>query len=260
MDRQEELETRLQLCKLSLAQHVKRGRAAEAAVQAAAADTAAGELRSLLSSDEYRSAMARARALLSHLPELALRFPALDPIQLQGTSAQGLQVREMAEYSDVTEVAGAGRHQMLRARRPVGLGDSAGLSESAGTAAAAAAVADGDCTSSDGEWVVLKGFESSELRALRRELNALSRLRHANIVPLRGVVRQQEPLRWFLELPEYPRNLRAWLGQWSGAGGGGGVVESVEDRDARVGAMMAGVLAGLAYLHEVGTSSWGLSA
>ena len=246
MDRQEEIEARLQQCKLSHAQHAKRGRAAEAAVQAAAADGAAGELRSLLSSAEYRRAMARARALLCQLPELGRTFPALDPIRLHGTPAQGLPVREMAEYCDVAEVAGAGRHQMLRARRLAEAGAGA-ASDGAGNGSGGR-----DAVEGAGEWVVLKSFESSELRALQRELGALSRLRHANIVPLRGVAQQQEPLRWFLELPEYPRNLRSWLDQCAASGGGG---EGVEARDARVGAMMRGVLEGLAYLHEVRNGS-----
>ena len=98
-----------------------RAPAAEVAVKMASADGAASELRSLLTSSEYRGAMARARALLCQLPEHGRAFPALDAIQLHGTPTQGLTARKMAKYCDVVEVAGAaaggGRRQGCAQRR-----------------------------------------------------------------------------------------------------------------------------------------------
>jgi serine/threonine protein kinase len=92
---------------------------------------------------------------------------------------------------------------------------------------------------------VLKGFGVEDEKRLKRELHALTRLRHPNVVPVLGVCQQRQPARWFVELPLYPRNLLQWLVARDG------VAESKEDRDLAVGAVLKGVLEGLQYVHQV---------
>jgi len=192
----------------------------------------------LFRSSILRAVMAAARQLLPYLPELVFAFPMLDPFH--GTRAQGLPVREFGDYADVRPLLLAlgggegvgGRHLMLRAQCP----------SDAGAGGEPAVLC------------VLKGFVSGDEKQLGRELDALRRLRHRNVMPLLGLCKQREPPRWFLQLPLFPQNLLQWLAARELVVG-----ESKEDKDLAVGGMLAGVLEGIAYLHQVGTTVSGIS-
>ena len=134
--------------------------------------------------------MTRARRLVCVLPELAVEFKQqLDPFH--GTVAQGIKVRDFEEFTDISPLEG-GRHLLFKAR-----------------------IRDNDDEDEDdgGTWCVLKGFEGDST-GLRKELDALTRLSHPNIIRLLGVCEQQcegHEVRYFLQLPLQPMNLRQWL-------------------------------------------------
>ncbi len=81
------------------------------------------------------------------------------------------------------------------------------------------------------------------MRALRRELAALHGLQHPTVVRVLELCRRG-PATWLLQLPLFPRNLRAWLREAR--------AESAEQRLVRVVPVLRGILEGLHFLHEKG--------
>ena len=243
LDGRDELEDQLMVQRNAVTRARQRNRGIPPAEAERKLASTTAELTALLRSNPYRSAVAAVRGLLPLLPELAVKFPLLDPFR--GTAAQGLPQRDLSEYTDVRPLAagagrgaGGGRHHMLVATCPV---DEAKEGEAGSAAAADTAAADPPIND---QMCVLKGFAVEDERRMRRELHALCRLKHPNIMPLRAVCRQRDPVKRYLELPYYPHNLLEWLQDAAGAEEGGG-------RKLGMVAVLRGVLEGVEYLHQV---------
>jgi hypothetical protein len=96
---------------------------------------------------------------------------------------------------------------------------------------------------------VLKGFDYVDLKRLRREMAVLSRFHHPNLMPLQAVCRRHDPLRYYLQLPMHPMDLKQALAA---------IYAKAESEDEteiaselRVVALLKGVLYGLDCLHQV---------
>ena len=219
LDRHDDLVDRIAQLRITLSRARARGQRESVTATEGTLHTLTCQLTALLRSSEYRGLVEKARQLLPQLPELTVRFPWVDPFW--GTAAQGVPQRDLCEYDNVT---------------PLQVVNNGGLDGSSGAGERMELLS----CSFNGRMCVLKGFKSSDESKLRREVVALCRLRHQNIIPLLGVCVRQEPATWFLELPLYPCNLGEWFSRQRPARDIGPLVN-----------MLRGVLRGLQYLHQV---------
>ena len=254
LDRQEELQNVIENARRAIEQAKTRARPTgekERELKGAQA-----RLSVLLRSPAHRRGMARVTIAMSQLPELVLRsfcsrfpghvlwsascglqlcfpylidsifstvcvcrFPFLDPFF--GSDAQGVPQVDFLVYEDVEPLfadgSGAGRHEMLQA---FWLDDT-----------------------NTKRRCVLKGFEHGEEKRLRTELCVLARLRHPNLLQLDAVCKRQDPLRYLVQVPWHPFNLKQKLGE---------PTATAESRQELLWGLMRGLLEGLLYLHEAG--------
>ena len=232
LDERDALDVREGTAQVQLSAAQRRGRPGPVLAATRELERARAARAALVTSGEYRGVTGALRGLLRHLPELSAQCPSLHP--LRGGLAQGLPVRDLETFEDVQPLVHPGRHELFTARCPAEEPE-AGLEQANREEKADEKAVSARC--------VLKAFDADDVRALRRELAALHGLQHPNVVRVLGLCRRG-PATWLLQLPLFPRNLRAWLREAR--------AESAEQRLVRVVPVLRGMLEGLRFLHEKG--------